>query len=59
MKLSLSVVWRTLLVLMVFAGSVLAAPGLPSPELDPGSMASAMTLLVGGFMILRDRGRRK
>ncbi len=29
-----------------------------APELDPGSLAGAVTLLIGGLMILRDRRRR-
>ncbi len=30
-----------------------------APEIDPGSMVSAMTLLTGGMLILMDRYRRK
>lgn len=29
------------------------------PEIDPGSMASALTLLVGGTLMLTDKLRRK
>ena len=41
--------------------SALAAPasaGLDAPEVDPGSLASALTLLVGGAMTLAGRVRR-
>jgi len=33
--------------------------GRSAPEIDPGSMVSAMTLLTGGVLILMDRYRRK
>jgi hypothetical protein len=36
--------------------AVAAAPD--TPEIDPGSMAGAMTLLVGGVLALTDRNRR-
>ena len=36
----------------------LATPG-PAPEIDPGSMASALTLLSGGFLMLTDRVRQR
>jgi hypothetical protein len=35
-----------------------AASPPPVPEIDPGSMAGALTLLVGGFLALTDRVRR-
>jgi hypothetical protein len=35
------------------------AVDLPAPEIDPGSAGSALTLLVSGVLILRDRIRRK
>jgi hypothetical protein len=51
------------LLLMVAA---LGAPALANegdegvvPEIDPGSMAGALTLLVGGTLMLTDRFRRK
>ncbi len=31
----------------------------PIPEIDPGSALSALTLLCGGLLLLRDRVRRK
>ena len=52
------------LALSVGAGVVLAGgpppPGAPltSPEIDPGSMASALTLLVGGVLLVKSRFRR-
>jgi hypothetical protein len=44
------------LVVMAIAGSAQATgggPPLPTPEIDPGSMGSALTLLLGGAMLLR------
>jgi hypothetical protein len=37
----------------------LANTGEPAPEIDAGSLASAVTLLVGGAFMLTDRIRRK
>ena len=51
---------RGLLFILVLASPLLA--GLPpreAPELDPGSMAAAMTILIGGLMILKDRRSKK
>ena len=75
MKANLSLALRTLLMLMVFASPILAdtkgkdndegkdkdkrGDVFPTPELDPGSMASAVTLLVGGALMLKDRRRQK
>ena len=36
-----------------------AKPPTPVPEIDPGSILSAMTLLGGGLMMLTDRRRPK
>jgi len=36
-----------------------AGPPNPVPEIDPGSILSAFTLLSGGLMILTDRRRSK
>jgi hypothetical protein len=51
--------------LVVLIGMSVAAPKLAhatpppdAPEIDPGSMAGAMTLLVGGVLALTDRNRR-
>ncbi len=47
-----------LMVLTACAGTA-AAVDLPAvPEIDPGSMTSAVTLLVGGLLLLGDRLRR-
>jgi hypothetical protein len=49
-----------LLVIAAGAGPVLAGGPLPNaPEIDPGSMMSALTLLAGGTLLLTDRFRRK
>jgi hypothetical protein len=34
-------------------------PALQTPEIDPGVARSAVTLLVGGLLILNDRRRRR
>jgi hypothetical protein len=62
MKRKLLRMGQSLLFILVCAGPLLAQfPGAPKPgpELDPGSVGSAITLLAGGLMILRDRMRRK
>ncbi len=48
------------LVLTALAGVVHAGGGLPSaaPEIDPGSMASALTLLMGGAFLVTGRSRK-
>lgn len=49
----------------LFMLAVLAAPALAdgdelgAPEIDPGSMVSALTLLGGGLLMLTDRIRVK
>ena len=35
------------------------ARGILSPEIDPGSAASALTLLTGGVLMLNGRKRRR
>jgi hypothetical protein len=66
MKAVLSLLARTArtgvgmaLVLTALAG-VVRAGGLPPPvpEIDPGSMASAFTLLIGGALLLTGRSRK-
>ena len=49
------------LVLAAICGTVEAGAGPPKhvPEMDPGSILSAITLLSGGVMILTDRRRSK
>lgn len=44
------------LVLSALAGT--ASAGFDVPEIDPGSMGGALTLLVGGVMMLTGRARR-
>jgi hypothetical protein len=47
------------LVLAALAGSANAGHGgIPVPEIDPGSLASAMVLVAGGVLVLRGRIRR-
>ncbi len=46
-----------LCVLAGLSGLAAAGAGVPVPEMDAGSMVSAMTLLSGGMLILA--GRRK
>ncbi len=48
------------LVLAALCGTAEAGAGPPKsvPEIDPGSILSAFTLLSGGLMILTDRRRR-
>ncbi len=42
------------------AAVAMANPGLPRvPEIDAGSMASAIALVAGGVAVLADRYRRK
>lgn len=48
-----------MLVVAAFSSAAWAAKDLDAPEIDPGSIASAMTLLCGGMMMLTDRVRRK
>jgi hypothetical protein len=45
-----------MLVLVATAGTARASL---APEVDPGSMVSALTLLSGGLLIFGDRLRRK
>ncbi len=43
------------LVVMAIAGTAHAGGPISTPEIDPGSMGSALTLLLGGAMLLRRR----
>ena len=45
------------LVLAAVAGT--AQAGFQTPEMDPGSVGSAVALLAGGLLLLTDRLRRK
>ncbi len=61
--------WTSALTILLLSGYCLAKPGHGQghgygrghavPELDPGSIASALTLLVGGILIIRDYRRQK
>jgi len=53
-----SSVVAVLAAMMFAAPQVARAGGGDVPEIDPGSMAGAMTLLVGGVLALTDRNRR-
>jgi hypothetical protein len=46
------------LALGAMTGVAFAGGPLPSPEIDPGSMSSALTLVVGGLLLLKSRVRR-
>jgi hypothetical protein len=47
------------LVLAALAGSAQAhGPIISTPEIDPGSMGSALTLLLGGAFLLTGRSRK-
>ncbi len=46
------------LVLTALAGSAYAGGPRPMPEIDPGSMGSALTLLIGGACLLTGRSRK-
>lgn len=63
MKLSYARLFRTAgmalgMALMLTSIARADDPFNPVPEIDPGSMASAMTLLVGGAMMLTGRSRK-
>lgn len=49
-----------LLLIAAASSSALAGGPLPAaPEIDPGSMGGALTLLTGGVLMLTDRVRRR
>ena len=48
-----------LALLVVAIGGTARAVDIDVPEIDPGSMAGALTLLSGGVMLLTGRVRRK
>ncbi len=47
------------LVFGVLVSPALATPPFQTPEIDPGSLGSAVTLLIGGMMILTGRRRSR
>lgn len=48
-----------LLVLAAGASLAYATPPIATPEIDAGSLGSAVTLLAGGYVVLRSRLFRK
>ena len=46
-----------MLVMTAFSGVALAVD--LAPEMDPGSLTGALTLLIGGALMLRDRVRSR
>jgi hypothetical protein len=48
-----------MLVIAAMASVARADTGIPAPEIDPGTAGSALTLLTGGLLILKDRLRGK
>ena len=58
---SLSKVFGFVLILASFSGVAWAIPGdtpTSTPEIDPGSLTAALTLLSGGVMMLTSRRRK-
>lgn len=47
-----------LLLAALAAPAMAVLPPPPTPEIDPGSLASAVALVVGGVMLVRGRIRR-
>lgn len=43
---------------LIMASVAQASNPFPSPEIDPGSMGSALTLVIGGAFMLSRRTRR-
>ena len=48
-----------LLFFAALASIAVGAPPLPTPEIDPGSLASALALVTGGGRLLSERFRRR
>jgi len=46
-----------LMILAALSGAALAGPG-DAPEIDPGSLTSALTLLCGSVLLLTSRRRK-
>ena len=47
------------MIVAALAGSASATVPVPqAPEIDPGSMGSALTLLIGGAFLLLGKGRK-
>jgi hypothetical protein len=62
-KLLVSAALQAVGVFLILAASTGTAFGVEetchSPEIDPGSAASALTMLVGGMLLFVDRIRRR
>jgi len=56
--MKLSYAWMTLGLALVMSALASPAHAAPVPEIDPGSMGSALTLLIGGAMMLTSRVRK-
>lgn len=56
--MKLSYAWMTLGLALVMSALASSAHAAPVPEIDPGSMGSALTLLIGGAMMLTSRVRK-
>jgi hypothetical protein len=57
LRLALQGLGLALIVVAVAVPAVAGGP-FPSPEIDPGMMGSAATLLAGGLMLLSGRRRK-
>ena len=55
MKIALNITKKTLGLALVLSAMAPSAFAAVAPEIDAGSAASALTLLVGGAMLLKDR----
>jgi hypothetical protein len=52
-------IFELALLTVAVVGSVLAVPpSAPAPEIDPGTGASALTLLSGVLLVIRGRRKR-
>ena len=47
------------MLVMTAMGGVALAVDPPAPEMDPSSITGALTLLIGGALMLRDRVRHR
>jgi len=54
-----AVVIGALLLILILGGTAFANGVVAIPEIDPGSMASAVALLVAGGVLVAERMRRK
>ncbi len=47
------------LMIVVAGMSSIARADTPLPEIDPGTAGSALTMIIGGLFLIRDRFRTK